>query len=71
MHLVESMAYVGAMMLLMARPVMAYFLWRVFGERGAVSIVLPIVIALTVSVAVAVIPLALAERRLTRIGESD
>ncbi len=70
-YMAASMGYVAAMMLLMARPVMSYFMWRIFGDRGGMSIVLPIVIALTVSIAVAVIPLLLAERRLTRIGESD
>jgi ABC-2 type transport system permease protein len=70
-YMAASMGYVAAMMLLMARPVMSYFMWRIFGERGGVSIVLPIVIALTISIAVAVIPLLFAERRLTRIGESD
>jgi len=70
-YMAASMSYVAAMMLLMARPVMSYFMWRIFGDRGGVSIVLPIVIALTISIAVAVIPLLFAERRLTRIGESD
>lgn len=70
-YMAVSLAYVATMMLLMARPVMGYFLWRVFGERGGVSVALPIVIALTLSAAVAVIPLAAAERRLTRIGETD
>jgi ABC-2 type transport system permease protein len=70
-YMAVSMAYVATMMLLMARPVMSYFLWRVFGERGAASIVLPVVIALTLSAAVAVIPLIAAERRLTRVGETD
>ena len=70
-YMAVSLAYVGTMMLLMARPMMQYMMWRVFGERGGVSIVLPVVIALTVSIAVAVLPLTVAERRLTRIGESD
>ena len=70
-YMAVSLAYVGTMMLLMARPVMSYFLWRVFGERGGFSVALPIVLALAVSLAVALIPLAAAERRLTQPGETD
>ncbi len=70
-YMAVSLAYVGAMMLLMARPVMAYFLWRAFGERGGVSVALPVVLAVVISAAVALLPLAMAERRLTQPGESD
>jgi ABC-2 type transport system permease protein len=70
-YMAISMGYVAAMMLLMARPVMGYFMWRVLGERSGVAAALPVVIALTVSIAVAVIPLLIAERRLTRAGETD
>lgn len=70
-YMAVSLAYVGAMMLLMARPVMSFFLWRAFGERGGVSVALPIVLAVLISAAVAWLPLAVAERRLTQPGESD
>jgi len=70
-YMAVSMGYVAAIMLLMARPVMGYFMWRVFGERGGVSIVLPIAAALVLSALVAALPLLAAERRLTHIGESD
>lgn len=70
-YMAVSMGYVAAIMLLMARPVMGYFMWRVFGERGGVSIVLPIAMALVLSALVAALPLLAAERRLTHIGESD
>lgn len=70
-YMAVSLGYVAAMMLLMARPVMAFFLWKAFGERGGVSIVLPVIAALAVSSAVALLPLAAAERRLTQPGESD
>jgi len=70
-YMAVSMGYVAAIMLLMARPVMGYFMWRVFGERGGVSIVLPIATALVLSALVAALPLLAAERRLTHIGETD
>jgi len=70
-YMAVSMGYVAAIMLLMARPVMGYFMWRVFGERGGVSIVLPVAMALVLSALVAALPLLAAERRLTHIGESD
>ncbi|MDP9193111.1 MAG: hypothetical protein M3P06_15540 [Acidobacteriota bacterium] len=73
-YMALSMGYVGAMMLLMARPLMRYFLssvMRVDQARGWIGAAAPIVIALTLSAALAVIPLRAAERRLTRIAESD
>ncbi|PYQ30596.1 MAG: hypothetical protein DMF56_07235 [Acidobacteria bacterium] len=70
-YMILSMTYVAAMMVLMARPVMSYFLWRVFGEREGASALAPVAIALLVSLAVAIVPLAAAVRRLTRLGESD
>jgi ABC-2 type transport system permease protein len=73
-YMAVSMTYVSLMMLLMARPAMQRVVRLVFGEearRGWLADAAPIVIALTLSLAVAVIPLLLAERRLTRIGETD
>ena len=70
-YMAVSLAYVGTMMFLMARPVMRYMMWRVFGESEGVSAALPIVIAITLSLLVATLPLLIAERRLTRIGETD
>jgi hypothetical protein len=68
-----SMTYVATMMVLMARPVMKFFVERVLGERdaGGVATITTIVIALTLSAAVAVLPLFAAERRLTRLSEND
>jgi ABC-2 type transport system permease protein len=69
-----SLLYVGLMMFLMARPVMRYLFARVFNMRGEsawLGAAIPLVIALTVSLALAVIPLFAAERALTRLGESD
>jgi hypothetical protein len=62
------------MMVLMARPVMRYFLsnvMRIEEARGWIGAAAPIVIALTLSAALAVIPMRAAERRLTRIAEGD
>lgn len=71
-YMAISMAYVGTMMVLMARPVMKFFVERVIGARGTgIAATAAIVTALTVSAAVAVIPLFAAERRLTRLNESD
>ncbi len=73
-YMALSMAYVGTMMVLMARPVMAYFLGHVLNIRGGMEwfgLVLPIVIALTLSAAMSVIPMRLAEHRLSHTAESD
>ena len=65
-YMAVSLAYVAAVMVLMARPVMSYFLRVVGVEHGAFSATIPIVIALTLSIALSVISLLAAERRLTR-----
>lgn len=73
-YMAVSMAYVAAMMVLMARPVMRYFLtyvMRITDDASVLGFVLPIVIALTLSIALSVIPIRAAENRLTRIRETD
>ena len=65
-YMAVSMAYVASVMVLMARPIMRYFLQRYAGIDTPIAAVLPIVIALTLSVSLSVISLAAAERRLTR-----
>jgi len=65
-YMAVSMAYVVAVMMLFARPVMRFFLQTAGIDDAAVSATLPVVIALTLSAAVSVISLAAAERRLTR-----
>lgn len=65
-YMAVSLAYVGAVMVLMARPVMSYFLRVVGVEQAAISATIPIVIALTLSALLSVISLLAAERRLTR-----
>lgn len=66
-YMAVSLAYVTAVMVLMARPVMGYFLRVVGVEHGAISVTIPIVIALTLSLLLSVISLAAAERHLTRL----
>jgi ABC-2 type transport system permease protein len=63
-YMAVSLLYVGAIMLLMARPIMRYFLWRVLGAESEIAVVLPVVIGVTVSIALAVFPLLAAEKRL-------
>ena len=67
-YMAVALAYVGGMMLLMARPVVQYLFWRVFGVAPDTAVTaLPIVTAVTLSAALCVFPLLLAEKRL-RIG---
>jgi len=68
-YMALSLGYVGGMMLLMAQPIMRYFFWKIFGagdDRDWIATALPLVIGLTISVALAVIPLVVAERRLSK-----
>lgn len=60
-----SLAYVGALMLLMAHPIMDYLLHQGLGVRSErESGVIAVVTALTVSIALTVFPLLAAEKRL-------
>jgi ABC-2 type transport system permease protein len=66
-YMAISLGYVAAIMLLMARPIMRYFLWKLLtitDEQSTAAVVLPIVTAVTLSAALAVLPLIAAERRL-------
>jgi ABC-2 type transport system permease protein len=63
-YMAVSLLYVGSIMLLMARPIMRYFLWRVLGVESEIAVVLPVVIGVTVSIALAVFPMLAAEKRL-------
>lgn len=72
-YMALSLTYVGAMMVLAARPIVQYFFWRVLGvgyERPWISTLAPIVAAITASLLLSVIPLAAAEKRLARLGQS-
>jgi ABC-2 type transport system permease protein len=66
-YMAISLGYVGAIMLLMARPVMRYVLWKFLGisdDESIAATVVPIVTAVTLSAVLMVLPLAAAERRL-------
>jgi ABC-2 type transport system permease protein len=65
-YMAISLAYVGAVMVLMARPMMSYFMRVVGVKHAAISTTVPLVIALTLSALLSVISLLAAERRLTR-----
>jgi ABC-2 type transport system permease protein len=66
-----SLAYVAVMMLLMARPIMKYFMWRMLGlsSEQTFAAALPVVTAVTLSVALSVFPLVIACGRLMRRDE--
>lgn len=68
-YMAVSLLYVGAIMLLMARPIMRYLFWRVLGIESDIAFVLPVVIGVTASIALAVFPLLAAEKRLA--GRSE
>lgn len=70
-YMALSLLYVGTIMFLMARPIIRYLLWRVLGAAGDATLVnttLPIVAALALSAALAIVPLVAAKRHLTRLG---
>jgi ABC-2 type transport system permease protein len=68
-YMAISLSYIGTVLFLMARPIVRYLFWRVTGARdegGMISIFVPLVIGLTLSAALIVFPLVIAERRLAR-----
>jgi len=71
-YMAAALAYVGTIMTLMARPVVQYFLWRMFSlDYGSrLVFVIPILIAIALSIALIVAPLAAAEKRLAALRES-
>jgi ABC-2 type transport system permease protein len=71
-YMAAALAYVGGIMMLMAKPVTRYFFSRFFGiesETLAVDFI-PLVTAVTLSMALCVFPLMAAEKRLTALAES-
>jgi ABC-2 type transport system permease protein len=66
-----SLAYVATMMLLMMRPVMRYFMWRMLGIESEQTLLafLPVVTAVTLSISLSVFPLLIARGRLMRRDE--
>ena len=72
-YMAVSLSYVGAMMVLAARPIMQYFFWQIFGvgyERPMISAAVPIVTAIAVSLILSILPLLVAERRLAQLEQS-
>jgi ABC-2 type transport system permease protein len=70
-YMAASLAYVGALMLLMARPAMHYVLHFGLGVQSSrVTALIAVVTAVTVSIALTAFPLLLAEKRLAALGES-
>lgn len=66
-----SLAYIAAVMLLMARPVIGYFFWKLFSiQSRAVITWVPVTAAIALSIALAIIPIVVAEKRLAALSES-
>jgi ABC-2 type transport system permease protein len=65
-YMAVSLMYVGAVMLLMAKPVVGYIFWHLFRASEPVAAIAPVVIAVTLSITLMVFPLLAAERRLAR-----
>jgi ABC-2 type transport system permease protein len=72
-YMALSLTYVGSMMVLAARPIMQYFFWRVFDvgyDRSWIAVVIPVGLAITTSLILAVFPMLAAERRLAHLEQS-
>jgi ABC-2 type transport system permease protein len=72
-YMAVSLGYVGAMMLLAARPIMQYVFWGLFRvgyERSWVATTIPIAVAVTTSLLLAVFPMVAAEKHLARLEQT-
>ncbi|MGZ8830354.1 MAG: hypothetical protein ACXW2Q_08250, partial [Thermoanaerobaculia bacterium] len=72
-YMAVSLGYVGAMMLLAARPIMQYVFWGLFRvgyERPWLATTIPIAVAVTTSLLLAVLPMVAAEKRLARLEQT-
>jgi len=71
-YMAAALAYVGAIMLLMARPLVQYFFWRLFAldYGSALVFVVRIAVAVAVSVFLMFAPLMAAEKRLAALRET-
>jgi ABC-2 type transport system permease protein len=66
-YMAISLMYVGAMMFLMAKPVIGYIMWRILRITSEpITAIAPVVTAVTLSFVLMVFPLLAAERRLAR-----
>lgn len=71
-YMAAALGYVGTLMLLMARPIMQYVFWRMFAldYQSVLVFVVPIAGAVLLSLALMIIPLVVAEKRLAALSES-
>jgi len=71
-YMAASLAYVGAIMFLMARPVVQYLFWRLFAldYESVLVFAVPITGAVILSIVLSVLPLIAAEKRLAALSES-
>jgi ABC-2 type transport system permease protein len=71
-YMAAALAYVGAIMFLMARPVVQYLFWRLFAldYESLVVFALPIAGAVILSIALSILPLIAGEKRLAALSES-
>ncbi|MGZ5493107.1 MAG: putative ABC transporter permease subunit [Thermoanaerobaculia bacterium] len=72
-YMAVSLGYVGVMMLLAARPIMQYVFWGLFRvgyERPWLATTIPIAVAVTTSLLLAVLPMVAAEKRLARLEQT-
>ena len=70
-YMAVSLAYVGTIMVLMARPVMGYFMWRLLGigaDQSWLVTLAPVATAVVLSIILSVVPLVVARRRLMGFG---
>ena len=70
-YMAAALAYIGAIMLLMARPVVQYLFWRIFAldYESAFVFVAPIAGAVALSLLLIILPLIAAEKRLESITQ--
>jgi len=72
-YMASSMLYIGIMMVLMGRPLHRFIFSRIFGVVDGSSFVViaaPVVTAILLSAALSVIPIELANRRISRAEEN-
>src|SRR5207249_4992560 len=71
-YMAAALAYVAAVMMLMARPIVQYMFWRLFAldYESIVVFAVPITGAVILSIALSVLPLIAAEKRLAALSES-
>ncbi|HET7711021.1 MAG TPA: hypothetical protein VFL80_03745 [Thermoanaerobaculia bacterium] len=67
-YMALAMLYVGTLMILLARPIMRYVLWRLMGLDHALATALPLAASVLLSALLIALPIMLGERSLRRIG---